>query len=149
MSLKNQLNLQYYTWYVLYLLLVVIFGYLLKDFGFIDPMSRLGQIVQYAVIFYVLASVPGALYGFKKHMATVAKIEDEKKREEAYLMAAAWRMLLIALGVIASIVAFYIMSGYRSMLFCAGIGLLAQFFCKPTDEKIRIEMNDVPEEERY
>ena len=35
----------------------------------------------------------------------------------------------------------------QSMLWCAAVSILSQYFCKPTEKKIYLEMNDVREED--
>ena len=74
----------YYSLYVMYLLLIVIFGFLLKgkeSFVTFDPLSQFGQIFSYVVIMYVIVSIPGALWWFKKQMKKVSKIEDETVKQ--------------------------------------------------------------------
>lgn len=147
---KLTLNFIYYMFYVWYCLLVAIFGYILKPFE-LDPalwdLLWIGkQGIQTIVILYVLASVPGALYGFKKKMASVSKIENETLRAQTYTNWAAMRMMLIGLGGVFGIVAFYMLND-QSMLWCAGISILALFFCKPTEKKIFMEMNDIREDD--
>jgi len=146
--MKTKLNILYYAHYVLYLALIVLFGYILNTSEFaIDPMTTAGQTIQYIAILYVLLSVPGSLYGFKHYMKKVSKIENEAEREKKYFIAAVIRICLIGLGAMLSIAAFYTLGQYTSMLWCAGIAVVAQYFCKPTERKIQIEMNDIAEDD--
>jgi hypothetical protein len=46
-----------------------------------------------------------------------------------------------------AIIAFYYLGNYQPMLWCAGIAVLAQFFCKPSDRKIYLEINNKNEED--
>ena len=149
-EIRKRINTVYYAFYVIYLLLVVIFGFLLKNkdgFVTIDPLSQLGQIFSYVVIMYVLASIPGALWWFKKQMKTVSQMEDEHAKREQYTGYAVIRVCTIGLGAVLAIVAFYYLGNYQPMLWCAGIAILAQFFCKPSDRKIYLEMNNKNEED--
>lgn len=149
-NIRKQINLVYYALYVAYVLLVVIFGFLLKDSPNMmrfDPLTQPGQSIAYVVILYVISSIPGALWLFKRAMKTVSKMEDEAAKQAKYLSYAVCRVAAIGLGAVLAIVAFYILGTYQPMLWCAGIAVLAQFFCKPTDRKIYLEINDKNEED--
>ena len=149
-SIRKQINIVYYALYVMYLLLIVIFGFLLKGKeGFVtfDPLSQFGQIFSYVVIMYVIVSIPGALWWFKKQMKKVSQMEDETAKRAKYLSCAVIRVAAIGAGAVLSLIAFYYLGQYQPMLWCAGIAVLAQFFCKPTDRKIYLEMNDKNEED--
>jgi hypothetical protein len=149
-NIRKRINIVYYTFYVLYILLIVIFGYLLKpaDNGrVIDPLSHNGQIISYLVIFYVIASIPGALWWFKRQMKAVSQIADEEEKQQRYTSCALIRVTLIGLGAVFAIVAFYMLGAYQSMMWCAAIAILAQIFCKPSDRKIYLEMNNKNEED--
>lgn len=149
-NIRKQINLVYYALYVAYVLLVVIFGFLLKDSPNMmrfDPLTQPGQSIAYVVILYVIASIPSALWLFKRAMKTVSKMEDEAAKQAKYLSYAVCRVAAIGLGAVLAIVAFYILGTYQPMLWCAGIAVLAQFFCKPTDRKIYLEINDKNEED--
>ena len=70
-GIRKQINIVYYALYVMYILLVLIFGYLLRGSDnqlLLDPLSKAGQTISYVVIMYVLVSVPGALWLFKRAM---------------------------------------------------------------------------------
>ena len=149
-NIRKQINIVYYALYVMYVLLVVIFGFLLKDSPNMlqfDPLIQPGQSIAYVVILYVIASIPGALWWFKKQMKKVSKMEDEAAKQAKYLSCAVIRVAVIGLGAVMAIVAFYLLGTYQPMLWCAGIAVLAQFFCKPSDRKIYLEMNDKNEED--
>ena len=149
-NIRKHINIVYYAFYVMYVLLVVIFGFLLKDketFVKIDPLSQFGQIFSYVVIMYVIVSIPGALWWFKKQMKKVSKIEDETVKQAKYLSCAVTRVSAIGAGAVLAIIAFYYLGTYQPMLWCAGIAILAQFFCKPSDRKIYLEINDKNEED--
>ena len=86
------------------------------------------------------------LYGFKKKMEQVSKTEDKSQKEKAYMRWAILRITLIGTGALLAISAFYLLGKYNSMLWCAAIVLVALYFCKPTDKKIYMEMNDIRED---
>ena len=148
-GIRKQINIVYYALYVMYILLVLIFGYLLRGSDnqlLLDPLSKAGQTISYVVIMYVLVSVPGALWLFKRAMKKVSAMEGEAQQKK-YTEYAVMRVCAIGLGAILAIVAFYILGSYQPMLWCAGIAIVAQFFCKPSDRKIYLEMNNKSEEE--
>lgn len=144
MKPKTLLTIMYYVYMTIFAVVVVLFRYAnTGDTALWDPMAQDGQMVQYAVIAYMLASVPGALFFFKRAMKNVAAIEDEKLKEQTYTSYAFIRMSVIAFGVVLGILAFYLMGGYMPMLWCAAISAVAMIFCKPTQDKIEAEMNDI------
>ena len=152
-EIRKKLNVVYYSLYVQYLLLVVIFGFLLKDketFVTIDPLSQRGQILSYVVIMYVIASIPGALWWFKKQMKKMnvpGQEMDMEQKKKSYTGYATLRMALIGLGAVMAIIAFYFLGNNQPMLWCAGIAIVAQFFCKPSDRKIYLEINNKTEDD--
>lgn len=145
--MKSKLNILYYTFYVLAVVLVVLLGFVIDlSEVVLSPMSGAGQTLQYVAIMYVLLSVPGSLYGFKRYMAKVSKIEGEKQKEKTYMRCAVLRMTLIGIGVLLCIAAFYLLGSYQSMLWCAAMALVAFYFCKPTEKKIYLEMNNISDD---
>lgn len=145
--MRTALNVVYYGFYVLTLAIVVLMGYVIDLSNVaLDPQSQTGQIVQYIVIAYILVSIPCALYGFKRLMIRIKTIEDESLRTRMYYRWAMVRMVVIGIGAIVAVAAFYILCSYRSMLWCAAMVLVALYFCKPTDKKAYIEMNDIKDE---
>ena len=108
-NIRKQINIVYYALYVMYLLLVVIFGFLLKgkeSFVTFDPLSQFGQIFSYVVIMYVIVSIPGALWWFKKQMKKVSQMEDEAAKKARYTQCAVIRVAAIGAGAVLAIIAF-------------------------------------------
>ena len=97
----------------------------------LDRMSRLGQIVQYVVIFDALLTIPLGLYLVKFF---------KPQTDRAYFKCAASRILLVSNTMPLGIVAFYWMGGYKSMLWVAAIAAIAWYFSKPTLGKMEKEM---------
>lgn len=156
MKLQTKLTIWYYAYFTAYVLMIALFGYLLNGRWMLDSLAQPGQSIQYAVIFYMIVSIPGALYGFKYMMRSVSKIEDPVLQEAAYYKWSVIRMTLIAVGGLAAVAAFYLLymknaAGVtvhnQSMMWCAAVCILAQFFCKPTEKKIYLEMNDIREDD--
>lgn len=143
-KLISTLNVFYYAFYVLAVGLVCLMIYLMRMGGLamLEPQSPAGQAVQYLVIFYVIASVPGALYGFKRMIDTRVKpIEDSDEKLREYKHWSIIRIVLIGIGVLLGIAAFYLLKTYQSMLWCAGISLIALYFCKPSEGRVQQELD--------
>lgn len=102
----------YYTIFGLYLLIAVVFSYIvgIAPDMLIDPQSTMGQVLQYATIFYVVASIPASLYFLRK---------------KPYL-----QMSIMAVGGLTALVLFFFMGRYTSMLYLAGMCLIAHMFSK-------------------
>lgn len=104
--------LLYYTILGLYLLIAVVFSYVvgISPEMLIDPQSTLGQVLQYVTIFYIVGSIPSCLYWLRSKPAL--------------------QMLLIAIGGLVALVLFYFMGRYMSMLYLAGMAIIAHVFTK-------------------
>lgn len=151
-STTRYLNLYYYG--VMLLALIVLGGmHLLLMRGAFTPVdvySSLGQALQYIVIFDMLASVPGALWGFKQLCRPVTLLEDEAEKRRRYRRLAAIRIVLIGQSLLLALLAFYLLGGYRSMMWVAAIGAIAWYFTKPTDRKMELELQaPLPGQENY
>ena len=97
----------------------------------LDTMSRIGQIVQYVIIFDALITIPLGLYLVKWR---------KPQTFETYFKCAGARILLVSNAMPLGIAAFYWMGGYRSMLWIAAISAVAWYFSKPTLGKMDQEM---------
>ena len=156
MKLQTKLNLWYYGFFGAYILTILVFGFLLKDRWLFHSLEQPGATIQTAVILYMILSIPGSLYGFKRMMKRVSKVQNPVEQERLYYHWSIARLTLIALGGILAISAFYVLYmesadgrwvHNQSMLWCAAVSILSQYFCKPTEKKIYLEMNDVREED--
>ncbi len=117
--------------------------YLLKE-GLIvtfDPLTQVGQIVQYVVIGWVIVTVPGSL-AYTKYVCSKIKKADEEVRFETYYNVARLRIVLIGIGIALGIVGFYLLQGNQSMILCGGIAAIGLIFCKPNARKIELELLD-------
>lgn len=113
----------------------------------IDPLSKLGQVLQYIIIFDVLLTVPGGLWWHKKKCGKVAQIEDKEAQLEAYRKSAMCRILLVSNTMLWAFAAYYLMGAYMSMLWVAAISAIGWYFTKPTEKKMYFELH--PNEEQY
>ncbi len=134
-------------WYYSMLGLAVVAAtsmYLLLSKGCITTFEAhtvVGQVIQYVVIGWVIATVPGSL-AYTKYVCNKIKKADEDIRFARYYNVARLRIVLIGIGVSLGIVAFYLLQGNTSMIFCGGIAAIGLIFCKPNARKIELELLD-------
>ena len=141
-QIVRQLNVYYYGMMTLTLIAAVA-SYFLVYKGIViplDPMSKLGQVLQYIVIFDALLTIPLGLFLCKKKCGIIRLIEDEQERFAQYKSIASVRIILVSNAMILGIVAFYLMGGYQSMLWVAAISAIGWYFTKPTEKKMFLEL---------
>lgn len=141
-KLARKLNWFYYGAYALACLSATLFWYLVtkRQMLVFDPQSLWGNVIQYVAICYVIVTVPGGLYAFKRVCERARNMEKERMFALYYKWAVI-RICLIGLGITLGIVAFYLLGGYMSMIWCAAIAALGLYFCKPTPRKIQLELS--------
>lgn len=145
----KRLNIYYYGVFFLLIVLATV-TYLLitrEILPVVDPLSRWGKVIQYAVIFDVLTTVPLGLWWHKRQCKQIAKIEDEQTQLTAYYRSAAIRICLVSNTMLLAIPAFYILGAYMSMMWVAAISAIGWYFTKPTEKKLYFELH--PDEEQY
>lgn len=141
-EIVKKLNWYYYGALVLAVIVAAVMLYLIKKQMILplDPMSAVGQIIQYVVIVYILASVPGGLYLFKRKCDKIKQLETDEEKYEQYTKSAILRLIAVGLGISLGIFAFYMLGGYQSMIWCAAISAIGIYFCKPLVGKIQIDL---------
>ena len=113
----------------------------MKDFvQAIDPMSTLGQVLQYIIIFDALLTIPTGLYFCKRQCIKLAELTDEEQKLVGYKKAATWRILLVSNTMILGIAAFYLMGAYQSMLWITAVSAIGWYFTKPSEAKLQAEL---------
>ena len=116
----------------------------------IDPMTTLGQVLQYIVIFDALLTIPAGLYLCKRQCAKLAQLSDENVKFNGYKKAATWRILLVSNTMIWGIAAFYLMGAYQSMLWVTAVSAIGWYFTKPSERKMQLELQpENPNQENY
>ena len=105
------------------------------------PKDPLNITLSSLVILYMLISIPLALGLFFKMTKKWCLIEDEQLKYSTYEKGAKLRLLAIGVGLLASIITFYILRSNISLIYCAGIGAIALLFCKPTESKINSDLH--------
>ena len=151
-NIIKSLNLYYYGVLILTLIAGTLAYFLIiKDIVLpIDPMSTLGQVLQYAVIFDALLTIPAGLYLCKRQCAKLAELTDEEQKLVGYKKAATLRILLVSNTMIWGIAAFYLMGAYQSMLWITAVSAIGWYFTKPSEAKLQAELQPKdPNQEQY
>ena len=151
-NIIKSLNLYYYGVLILTLLSGSLTYFLImKDLVLpIDPMTTLGQVLQYIVIFDALLTIPAGLYLCKRQCAKLAQLSDENAKYNGYKKAATWRILLVSNTMIWGIAAFYLMGAYQSMLWVTAVSAIGWYFTKPSERKMQLELQpQQPDQENY
>lgn len=136
------LNWYYYGVMVLSLIALTIMYYAFSHGLYlpIDKMSALGQAIQYVIIIDALLTIPGGLYGFKRLCDPLRGMENKEEQALRYRKYAALRILVVSNSMPLGIIAFYLLGGYKSMLWIAAIAAIAWYFTKPTLRKMELEL---------
>ena len=151
-NIIKSLNLYYYGVLILTLLSGSLAYFLImKDLVLpIDPMTTLGQVLQYIVIFDALLTIPAGLYLCKRQCAKLAQLSDENVKFNGYKKTATWRILLVSNTMIWGIAAFYLMGAYQSMLWVTAVSAIGWYFTKPSERKMQLELQpENPNQENY
>ena len=148
------LNLYYYGVLILTLISGTLAYFLIiKDIVLpIDPMSTLGKVLQYVVIFDALLTIPTGLYLCKRQCTKLAELSDETVKLAGYKRAATLRILLVSNTMIFGIAVFYLMSAYqsKSMLWITAVSAIGWYFTKPSEGKLQAELQPKqPNQENY
>ena len=151
-NIIKSLNLYYYGVLILTLLSGSLAYYLImKDIILpIDPMTTLGQVLQYIVIFDALLTIPAGLYLCKRQCVKLAQLSDDTAKLVGYKKAATLRILLVSNTMIWGIAAFYLMGAYQSMLWVTAVSAIGWYFTKPSERKMQLELQpQQPDQETY
>ena len=151
-NIIKSLNLCYYGVLILTLLSgSLAYFMIMKDIILpIDPMTTLGQVLQYIVIFDALLTIPTGLYLCKRQCTKLAQLTDETAKLNGYKKAATWRILLVSNTMIFGIAAFYLMGAYQSMLWITAVSAIGWYFTKPSEAKLQAELQpQQPDQETY
>jgi hypothetical protein len=151
-NIIKSLNLYYYGVLILTLISGTLAYFLIiKDLVQpIAPMSLLGQVLQYVIIFDALLTIPTGLYLCKRQCTKLAELTDETVKLAGYKRAAIWRILLVSNTMIFGIAAFYLMGAYQSMLWITAVSAIGWYFTKPSEGKLQSELQPKdPNQENY
>ena len=151
-NIIKSLNLYYYGALILTLIAGTLAYFLIikEIVQPINPMSTLGHVLQYAVIFDALLTIPAGLYLCKRQCAKLAELTDEEQKLVGYKKAATWRILLVSNTMFFGISAFYLMGAYQSMLWITAVSAIGWYFTKPSEAKLQAELQPKdPNQENY
>ena len=99
------------------------------------------------VLWYVIITLPLSLKGFSLGIKRLKKFPDDGTREYYYKTYAIIRMMVITLGLVASILGFYIFQ-VKHLFWLAGICIIGLIFSKPTKKRIDTDLTPLtPTEE--
>jgi len=132
------------VYYIIYAttILSTVVGYMMnlqQETRIIDSKSSVGIVLSSIMILYILLSIPASLGGFHRMTKKWRVIEDETLKLAKYEKGAILRLAAIGIGLIGSVVLFYLMNDI-SMIYCVGITAIALLFCKPTEAKIESDL---------
>lgn len=146
------LNVYYYAIMALTLLsgaltyYLIVKGHILA----IEPSSKLGLVLQYAIIFDALLTIPAGLYLCKHQCKKLSVLDNEDAKLLGYKKVATWRIVLVGNTMIWGIAAFYLMGAYQSMLWVTAVSAIGWYFTKPTERKMQLELQpQQPDQENY
>ena len=151
-NIIKSLNLYYYGVLILTLISGTLAYFLImKDLvQAIDPMSTIGQVMQYAVIVDALLTIPAGLYLCKRKCTKLAELADEEQKLMGYKRVATLRILLVSNTMVLGIAAFYLMGAYQSMLWITAVSAIGWYFTKPSERKMELELQAKdPNQEKY
>lgn len=139
----KQLTFTYYLFPVLAVLMATV-GYYMITYQLIeviDPLSTLGQAIQYFCIVDVLVTVPFGLWWHKRYcQKTLSKMDDKEEQARLYEKSATGRIALVSNTMVFAILAYYLLGGYKSMMWVAAISAIGWIFSKPTERKQYLEL---------
>ncbi len=129
----RHLNGWYYGVMVLTLGVLAAMYYLTDrpDFEALNPLEQPAITLQYVAILMAIVLIPFGLYLIKWIKPKTLKV---------YEQLATCRILMIGSIMPFAISLFYLMGGYRPMMWVAGIAAIGWYFTKPTLGKLEKEM---------
>lgn len=140
--MKKTLKLLKLTYYSVYLAAIIaaFSGYTFFKNGLtIDSKSDAGVTLQSILILFIIGSIPLTLAAFNRMTKKWAEIDNTDEKIKKYQEAGILRIVIIGLGLIVGVVFYYVMQS-QSMIFAAGIATIALFFCRPSENKIIIDL---------
>lgn len=147
MQVKTILTLAYYIIMIITLIVGMI-GYNLAIIQGvnINPDTPAATTTYSIIIIYVLASIPFALWLFHSKVKNISKIPNNGERERIYIRFGLIRIILVGLGLIISILAYFLIR-QSSLIWLAGIAAIALLFCRPNANTIDVDLNPEDNEE--
>ena len=106
---------------------------------FFDTNSPASVTYYTIVLWYVIITLPLALKLFSLGVKRLKQIPDDGSREYYYKTYAIIRLAVITLGLVASIIGFYIFQ-VKHLFWLAGISMIGLILSKPTEKRINVDL---------
>ena len=106
---------------------------------YFDPESQISTTYYTIVIWYVIITLPLSIKLFDFGIKRLKKFPDDGTREYYYKTYAIIRLLLITIGLVASILGFYIFQ-VKPLFWLAGISMIGLIYSKPTEKRINADL---------
>lgn len=134
------LKLFYYTIYVVTLGIVAVGTYCLPISYAIEIAPTTKTMITSILVLFMLISIPLALKNLHKTALKAKEMADEAEKLQIYKRATLLVLALIAIGLLASIICFYLFGKENSYIYMAGIEILALLFCKPSEKRMNADL---------
>ncbi len=141
MKRQTILMIVYYAYLVIVVLLLTYCMRHISGEPLLDPLSPTSTSLQSMAIMYVLISIPLSFWGFSRLIKTYRQQGiDEELLAKRHFLLSIMRMTLLMVGACACICLFLYIH-QKSMLWCGAMPVVAYCFCKPTQQRIDMELN--------
>ena len=137
---KHILTITYYL-SLLSAIIAAMIGYNLayQKCVYFDPESQISINYYTAVLWYVIITFPLSLKLFSLAVKRLKQIPDDGSREHYYKIYGILRLVIITLGLIASILGIYIFQ-VKHLFWVAGICMIGIILCKPTEKRVNADL---------
>ena len=133
---KHLLTPCYYVCLLLTIIAAMVGYHFVYNKGiFFEGDSPIATTYYTIVLWYVIITLPLSLKGFSLGVKRLKKFPDDGTREYYYKTYAIIRMMIITLGLVASILGFYIFQ-VKHLFWLAGICIIGLILSKPTTKRI-------------
>ena len=92
------------------------------------------------ILIYVIASIPFSFWLFSKKLKDIRLIEDKDVQYKEYVRYASIRLILIAVGIVASVICYFLFAN-MSLFWLAGVEAIAAIICKPTPRRVNNDLD--------
>lgn len=137
----GKLTLVYYCIYFVAILLAVGGHYSMNsEEALIAEYGRGGTTITSVYLIYLVISIPLALRMFNTVVKKLSGTEmNSNEKIKKYAQYSFLRLIVIAISLFVGIVLYYVFDSF-SMMYCAGIAAIALVFCKPSENKITVDL---------
>lgn len=145
---KAILTIVYYVFLILAVVAAMVgynlsYNHLMTLENALPDRSTLGVTLYTIMLWYVIISLPLTLKLFSMAVKKLKTLPDDGTREKKYINYSILRITIISVGLILSILGFYLIPN-KSLFWLAGISAIGLIFCKPTEKRINADL-ETPE----